>query len=91
MQIKDLSLELDTQTLSAVRGGNYGNSNVSTIGQMMTVDTPVMVGSGAGSSTNNTVNVYATQTGTICTDQYAGDIARLWAGIPCGIPRIAAL
>ena len=91
MQIKDLSLELDTKSLSAVRGGSYGNSNVGTIGQIMTVGTPVMVGTGAGSSLNNTVNVNATQNASICTDQYAGDVSRLWAGIPCGFPRTLAL
>ena len=59
--------------MSAVRGGDYGNANVSNIGQLFSVQTPVMLVAGAGSAVNNTVDVAATQRASIHTDQYAGD------------------
>ena len=75
LNIKDLAAhtELDAGAMSAVRGGDYGNANVSTIGQLFSVETPVMVAAGAGSALNNDVDVYASQRGSIHTDQRAGD------------------
>ena len=48
MQIKNLSKELDTETMTAVRGGDNGNSSVSNMLQEMGIDTPVAVGYGYG-------------------------------------------
>jgi hypothetical protein len=44
MLIQDLSKELDTKTMSAVRGGDNGNSANNTIGQAMNLSVPVAVG-----------------------------------------------
>ena len=83
LTIKDLSTstELDQAAMSAVRGGDYGNANVSNIGQLFSVQTPVLLGAGADSAVNNTVDITATQHGSIRTDQHAGDAFSFMAGL----------
>ena len=71
MLIQDLSKELDTKTMSAVRGGDNGNSANNTIGQLMNLSVPVAVGAGGPSNTN--VHVNGTQDASIWNDQFAGD------------------
>jgi len=71
MQIKDLSRELDTETMTAVRGGDNGNSATNEIGQVMNLSVPVAVGVGGPGNTN--VHVNSTQNARIWNDQYAGD------------------
>jgi hypothetical protein len=71
MLIQDLSKELDTQAMTAVRGGDNGNSATNTIGQEMKLYVPVGVGAGGPANTN--VHVNGTQNGSIWNDQYAGD------------------
>jgi hypothetical protein len=71
MKIQDLSKELDTKTMSAVRGGQNGVSDVNSIGQVQNLYVPVAVG--AAGPANTDVHVNGTQKASICNDQYAGD------------------
>jgi hypothetical protein len=71
MLIKDLSKELDTKAMTAVRGGDNGNSASNVIGQALNLSVPVAVLSYGPSNTN--VHVSGTQKATIWNDQYAGD------------------
>ena len=73
MKIQDLSKELDTKTLSAVRGGDNGNASTSTILQELGIAAPVTVGYGAGSAGNTFVHVDGTQNAGISTGQTSGD------------------
>jgi hypothetical protein len=72
MLIKDLSLDLDTEALSAVHGGNNSNAANNTIGQAMKLDVPVLVDATGPANTN--VNVTGTQNASIWNDQDAGDL-----------------
>jgi len=74
MLIQDLSKELDTKTMSAVRGGDNGNAATNTIGQVLNLSVPVAVGAGGPSNTN--VHVDGSQYATIWNDQDAGDSFR---------------
>jgi hypothetical protein len=71
MLIQDLSKELDTKTMTAVRGGDNGNSATNTIGQAQNLSVPVSVLSYGPSNTN--VHVNGTQNASIWNDQFAGD------------------
>ena len=71
MQIKDLSKTLDTETMTAVSGGDNGNSATNTIGQVQNIYAPVAV-MGYGPS-NTDVHVNGTQTASIYNDQFGGD------------------
>ena len=71
MLIENLSKELDTKAMTAVRGGDNGNSASNTIGQALYLSVPVAVDAGGPSNTN--VHVNGTQNATIWNDQYAGD------------------
>ena len=71
MLIENLSKELDTKAMTAVRGGDNGNSATNTIGQKMNLSVPVGVLSYGPANTN--VHVNGTQNATIWNDQYAGD------------------
>ena len=71
MKIQDLSKELDAKTLSAVRGGNNGNSVSNIIGQASMMSVPVAVG--AAGPANTYVHVNGTQNALIGNDQIAGD------------------
>jgi hypothetical protein len=71
MQIRDLSKTLDTQSMTAVRGGDNGNSVTNTIGQVENISAPVAV-LGYG-PTNTSVHVTGTQNASIFNDQFAGD------------------
>jgi hypothetical protein len=70
MKIENLSKDLDTKSLTAVRGGDAGNTAVNTIGQVMNLAVPVGGLSAAG---NTDVDVKSKQTGTIWNYQNAGD------------------
>jgi len=52
MRIENLSKELDTETMSAVRGGDNGNSATNVIGQALNLSVPVAVQSYGPSNTN---------------------------------------
>ena len=81
MLIKDLSKELDSKSMTAVRGGDNGNSANNTIGQVMTLSAPVAV-LGYG-PTNSSVHVNGTQNASICNSQFGGDsFAVLFPGFP---------
>jgi hypothetical protein len=71
MLIENLSKELDTKTMTAVRGGDNGNSATNAIGQKMNLSVPVGVLSYGPANTN--VHVNGTQNATIWNDQNAGD------------------
>ena len=71
MQIENLSKELDTETMTAVRGGDNGNSATNVVGQAMNLSVPVGVLSYG--PTNTSIGVSGTQTGTVRNDQDAGD------------------
>jgi len=71
MLIKDLSKELDTKAMTAVRGGDNGSSATNTIGQVLNLSVPVGVMSNGPSNTD--VHVNGTQNASIWNDQYSGD------------------
>jgi hypothetical protein len=71
MLIQDLSYELDTKTMTGVRGGDNGNSANNTICQQLNICAPVSV-MGYGPS-NTSVNVNGTQNAAIGNEQFAGD------------------
>jgi hypothetical protein len=73
MLIKDLSKELDTKTMSAVRGGDNGSSAASSILQAMGINAPIAVGYGAGSAGNTFIHVDGSQKGSNSTHQTSGD------------------
>ena len=73
MLIKDLSKELDTKAMTAVRGGDNGTSAASSILQAMGINAPVAVGYGAGSAGNTFVHVDGSQSGDISNHQTSGD------------------
>jgi hypothetical protein len=71
MLIQDLSKDLDTQTMTAVRGGDNGNSATNNIGQVMNLSVPVSVlGKGP---TNTSVSVDSSQNANIWNSQFGGD------------------
>jgi len=73
MLIQDLSKELDTKTMSAVRGGDNGTSAASSILQAMGINAPIAVGYGPGSAGNTFIHVDGNQSGDISNDQDSGD------------------
>ena len=73
MLITDLSKELDTKTMTEVRGGDNGTSAASSILQAMGINAPVAVGYGAGSAGNTFVHVDGSQDGDISNHQTSGD------------------
>ena len=73
MQIENLSKELDTEAMTAVRGGDNGTSAASSILQAMGINAPVAVGYGPGSAGNTFVHVDGSQSGDISTHQTSGD------------------
>ena len=74
MQIENLSKELDTEAMTAVRGGDNGNSATNTIGQVLNLSVPVAVGTAGPANTN--VHVNGTQNASIFNEQDAGDSFR---------------
>jgi hypothetical protein len=70
MLIRDLSKDLDTKAMTAVRGGDNANSVTDTIGQVMNLSVPV--GVLAGGPANTDVHVDSKQKANIWNDQYAG-------------------
>jgi hypothetical protein len=79
MKIENLSKDLDAKTMTAVRGGDNGNSATNTIGQVTNLCAPVAVLSGGPSNTS--VHVDSTQNAKIWNGQYAGD--SYLALLPC--------
>jgi hypothetical protein len=73
MLIQDLSKELDIEAMSAVRGGDNGNSAASNILQAMGINAPVAVAYGPGSAGNTFVHVDGSQDADISNHQTAGD------------------
>ncbi len=71
MQIRDLSKTLDTQAMTAVRGGDNGNSATNTIGQKQAISAPVAIG--ASGPSNTSVHVNGTQDASIWNEQFGGD------------------
>ena len=71
MLIENLSKELDTKAMTAVRGGDNGTSATNTIGQALNMSVPVAVQSYGPS--NTTVHVNGTQDASIWNYQDAGD------------------
>jgi hypothetical protein len=71
MLIKDLHKELDAKSMTAVRGGDNGNSATNTVGQSMSISAPVAIQSYG--PTNSSVHVNGTQNAAIWNDQYAED------------------
>ena len=84
MLIQDLSQELDTEALSAVRGGD-GNSAVNGIVQLANITSANVLLAGAGSTLTSTNNVNSTQTATLFNSQNIGDIFDI--GLLFGAPR----
>jgi len=73
MLIQDLSKELDDRAMSAVHGGDNGNSIATTVLQAMQIQAPVSIVNGAGSASNNFINVNGSQSSNVSNSQTAGD------------------
>jgi hypothetical protein len=73
MMIQDLSKELDTEAMTAVRGGDNGTSAASSILQAMGINAPIAVGYGAGSAGNTFIHVDGNQSADISNHQDSGD------------------
>ena len=73
MKIENLSKDLGTVEMAGVRGGDNGNSAVSTTLQALGIDAPIAVGYGAGSAGNTFIHIDPTQTATTSTKQTSGD------------------
>ena len=73
MLIQDLSKELDTKAMTAVRGGDNGTSAASSILQAMLINAPIGVGYGAGSAGNTFIHIDGSQSGDISNHQTSGD------------------
>jgi hypothetical protein len=73
MKIENLSKELDAKTMTAVRGGDNGNSSVANLLQGMGIDTPIAVGYGAGSAGNTFVHIDPSQSASSSNEQTSGD------------------
>jgi hypothetical protein len=73
MLIQDLSKELDVKAMTAVRGGDNGNSSVANILQAMGINAPIAVGYGAGSAGNTFIHISPSQNASVSTDQTSGD------------------
>ena len=71
MQIRDLSKTLDAQSMTAVSGGDNGNSATNTIGQAQNISAPTAVL--ANGPSNTFVHVNGTQDASIWNDQFGGD------------------
>jgi hypothetical protein len=73
MKIENLSKDLGATELSAVHGGDNGDSGVSNILQGMGIVAPIAVGYGAGSAGNTFVHIDPSQTASTSTEQTSGD------------------
>jgi hypothetical protein len=73
MLIQDLTKELDTKAMSAMRGGDNGASAASSILQAMMIDAPIGVGYGPGSAGNTFIHIDGSQSGDISNHQTSGD------------------
>jgi hypothetical protein len=80
MRIENLTKELDTQTMTAVRGGDNANAVTNVIGQAMNLSVPVGVSTYGPSNTS--VHVNGKQNASIWNDQYAGDSYFALLGFP---------
>jgi hypothetical protein len=88
MQIENLSKDLDTKTMTEVRGGDNGNSSVSNILQEVGIDAPIAVGYGAGSAGNTFVHIDPTQDGSTSTKQTSGDKFGVFLGEVKGLGNL---
>ena len=73
MKIENLSKDLDAQAMTAVRGGDNGNSAVSTTLQALGIDAPIAIGYGAGSAGNTFIHIDPSQSASTSTEQTSGD------------------
>ena len=85
MMIQDLSKELDTKSMKAVRGGDNGTAATSNLLQAMGISAPVLVGYGAGSAGNTFVHVDGTQNASISNHQTSGDKFAAFLGTVRGL------
>jgi hypothetical protein len=85
MKIENLSKDLDAKTMTAVRGGDNGNSSVSNMLQQMGIDTPIAVGYGAGSAGNTFVHIDPSQTASSSTKETSGDKFSAFLGTVQGL------
>jgi hypothetical protein len=85
MLIKDLTKELDTKAMSAVRGGDNGTAATSNLLQEMGISAPVLVGYGAGSAGNTFVHVDGSQNAAISNHQTSGDKFAAFLGTVRGL------
>jgi hypothetical protein len=85
MQIQDLTKDLDTRSMTAVRGGDNGDSSASSMLQAMGINTPIAVGYGAGSAGNTFIHVDPTQSASSSNEQTSGDKFGAFLGTIRGI------
>ncbi|HWM67140.1 MAG TPA: hypothetical protein VNO35_11200 [Steroidobacteraceae bacterium] len=85
MKIENLSKDLDAQAMTAVRGGDNGNSAVSTTLQALGIDAPIAVGYGAGSAGNTFIHIDPSQSASTSTEQTSGDKFAAFLGTVQGL------
>ena len=88
MQIKDLSKKLDTQAMTALRGGSQnGSSNATTDLFAMFAPTNIGLVNGPGSASNNFIDVAPHQSAANSTGQETGDPVAIAFGDLGGVLR----
>jgi hypothetical protein len=85
MKIENLSKDLDARAMTAVRGGDNGNSAVSTTLQALGIDAPIAVGYGAGSAGNTFIHIDPSQSASTSTEQTSGDKFAAFLGTVQGL------
>jgi hypothetical protein len=85
MKIENLSKDLDARAMTAVRGGDNGNSAVSTTLQALGIDAPIAIGYGAGSAGNTFIHIDPSQNASTSTEQTSGDKFAAFLGTVQGL------
>jgi len=85
MKIENLSKDLDACAMTAVRGGDNGNSAVSTTLQALGIDAPIAIGYGAGSAGNTFIHIDPSQNASTSTEQTSGDKFAAFLGTVKGL------
>jgi hypothetical protein len=73
MKIENLSKDLDAKAMTAVRGGDNGDSSVASILQGIGINAPIGVGYGAGSAGNTFIHIDPSQDASESAKQTSGD------------------
>ena len=81
MLIKDLSKDLDTQAMTAVRGGDNGVAGANTALLQLGMTVPIGIFNGSGSASNNFIKVTGDQDSTQKNKGTSGDTFAAFLGM----------